>query len=217
MRRLVVHGFAGRSAGVSPRARSSVTGVPNVAPAPDEHADGYAEKLVKYIPYEATAAFIGLLAFVPQFDVTGAATAPASIFCGISFALGLALTVGFMYLQKEPAGRPLPKFYVGLSMASFVGWAYSPLLTALMSFDKNYWSHWLHVAPPLVVLGTFSLLIPLADELLTRWYRGEEAKPLEGNDHTEATGLDKEGVHLDAEPLQIPTEGVIDEGPEIPT
>jgi hypothetical protein len=116
-------------------------------------ADGYVDKLIKYVPAEVVAVFAPLSAGL-------ASRQGLLIFLSV---VCLVATPGYLFLtaQHKPAElRPLPHYYV-LAAIAFAAWALgvSSGLDAVFALDAVTVG---------VILGASVLLIPLADSLLAR-------------------------------------------------
>jgi len=120
--------------------------------------DGLPERLVKYVPVETLAFFVPISAGIDG-DRTRLLT--------LVLVAGVLGTVGYLWLGArtlKPEKRPLVTFYP-LAAVAFLTWALStsPAVAGLVHLD--------HTAAA-VVFGIAVLLIPLADEVLTRLVRG---------------------------------------------
>jgi hypothetical protein len=119
--------------------------------------DSLPERLVKYVPAE-TLAF-----FVPVAGSIGSSRSPLLI---AAVSAGLVGTVGYLWLagqRAESDQRPRGHFYI-LAAVAFVCWAIgtSANVAHLVRIDQ---------VTAGVILGLAVFLVPLIDEVLTR-YRG---------------------------------------------
>lgn len=147
MARAIVYQTAGAPAPAAgpPRAAAPAPGEGSPRPGPPAAPDGYAEKLVKYVPAET----IALLAGVAAADV-GDWLRWVVVVVG---ALGTMLLVG-------RHGRP-PWFFYPLSLMSFAGWVAGTTDYAQRLLDLSRGE--CQVALALVVF-----VVPAIDEALSR-------------------------------------------------
>ncbi len=108
----------GRARGVKePSAEEDSGREPGTAPREAEKpADGYREKLVKYVPAEVVAGFIPLTAFIGTGE---------DALLVLALAAGAIATLG--YLRKEnlkvPSGQRAPFWAYALALWAFLAWA----------------------------------------------------------------------------------------------
>ena len=120
--------------------------------------DGLPERLVKYVPAETLAFFVPISA-----SLDGERTR----LLVLVLVAGVLGTVGYLWLgarRLKPEKRPLVAFYP-LAALAFLTWALgtSPAVAEMVRVDHT---------TAAVVFGIAVLLIPLADEVLTRLVRG---------------------------------------------
>ena len=126
---------------------------PPTQPVTTTPADGYIDKLVKYVPAEVVAVFAPL----------SAALAGRQGLLIVLSIICLLATPGYLFLtaqNKPPDLQPLPHYYV-LACIAFAAWALgvSSGLDALFKIDSVVVG---------LILGASVLLIPLADGLLAK-------------------------------------------------
>ncbi len=123
-----------------------------------DQGEDLSTKLIKYVPAEAIAFFVPAAA--------GLGTSRGALLV-TTVAVGAAGTLGWLWYNGNslpPDKRPLPHYYV-LSVIAFLIWALAtaPNLATLVNLDTT-------VTGLLLMFGVF--LIPLADGILTKIFRG---------------------------------------------
>jgi hypothetical protein len=113
--------------------------------------DGYFEKLTKYVPAEALAAFLAL-----QAAATG-----SNDLQWAALVVGAVATAAYLYIYNKQKKIAAPKWwYVGLSVVAFVVWAFGTNAPTRALLNVNDVS-----AHFILVAGTFG--IPLVDQALS--------------------------------------------------
>lgn len=128
-------------------------------------ADGYLDRIVKYIPSQVITFYTAAIVWIATPDAptagqpaaSGAATVPPPGAANgpelwIAFALGLGLTVFLTYWQTREPGKPPAALQISVSSLAFVVWAYAtggPFTHT--GFWKPGWAA--------VVLGLFVIVI----------------------------------------------------------
>jgi hypothetical protein len=118
-------------------------------------ADGFPEKLAKYVPAEVLAFY------VPAVALTGVRTDRISLI--VATAAGLAGTVIYLVLaarsEPNPRRRP-PVWFYGLAAIAFLGWAVGtvPEVASLTGLSAGLVS---------LILPICVFLIPAVDQLIT--------------------------------------------------
>lgn len=118
-------------------------------------SDAYLSKLTKYVPAEVLAFFVPTYANLP---------ATAARWHWVVFGIGLAATMGYtLATRMREQGKPGPWYHYALTAIAFAGWASSVTAagTDLVGLDPA-------VAP--TILSITVLLVPLADDLLSRFW-----------------------------------------------
>lgn len=134
-------------------------------PAARTTADGYLDRIVKYIPSQVITFYTAAIVWMAAPDASapgqpaaaGAATVPptseaAGTELWAAFALGLGLTVFLTYWQTREAGKPPATLQIGISTLAFFVWAYA---TGGPFTHTGYWKPgWAATA-----LGVFVIVI----------------------------------------------------------
>lgn len=142
---------------VTQRTLTEVMAPDTVAPQMNEppKADGFADKLLKYIPAEVIAFFVSGYVLAGQLGKTAE---------WVVLVVCLLGTPAYLFVIADKVKPPRWYFYV-LAMLSFLAWAAG---TSTVGDDLFHWS-----TDKPEILGKFIIsaavfLIPLTDELLTR-------------------------------------------------
>lgn len=117
--------------------------------------DAYLSKLTKYVPAEVLAFFVPTYANLP---------ANAERWHWTVFGIGLAATLGYtLATRMREHGKVGPWYHYILTGIAFAGWASSVTAagTDLVGLDPA-------IAP--TILSITVLMVPLADDLLTRFW-----------------------------------------------
>jgi hypothetical protein len=137
---------------VYPRAGTRAAAQPGTRAADQPPADGWGDKLVKYIPAEVLAFYIPAYALVEGHLPAG----PLYV-----FVLGLVGTVAYLLVRADRANPPRWYFYL-LSALAFIAWAIGTSSIGSVLFHLPPWS-----AQVTVFSAVF--LIPLVDEIVTKY------------------------------------------------
>lgn len=121
-----------------------------------QQPDSFGDKLVKYIPAEV----IGF--FLPAYALATKLTGHKWVGWAILVLSSLGL-VGYLLIRADKNNPPRPYFYL-LSVAAFLAWVVGTSSAGgdLFCLDQP------EITGKLIVMGAV-FLIPLADELLTRY------------------------------------------------
>lgn len=133
--------------------------------------DGYAEKLLKYVPVEATVFFA--LAYGKLQDHIDGVESSGRAWWALIFGIGALIAVVFAGAGKRNR-EPLPWYFFVLTVVAFVAWTVGTTTIAQEMFPE-----FLAEANDVVFAGA-ALLIPGVDQLLTRHKQhggGDSATP----------------------------------------
>lgn len=123
---------------------------------PSEEADGYLEKLAKYVPGEIIVAFISLYTLISTEFLDESLKIASYVLLG-----GCALmSIGYSWVRKP---EPLPFFFYVLSIPAFAGWA-----IGTSNIGEALWG-WSDGKSKLALIGV-AVVIPFLDQAATKLF-----------------------------------------------
>lgn len=106
----------------------------------NQSIDGYADRLMKYIPTEAVGFWLAVSGMIQG---AGGESVPKAGLLWLFFALGLVVTFAWTRRQTREPGKPTAWTQIGLSCIAFVVWviaAGGPLVATWPGYDPLYGS-----------------------------------------------------------------------------